>query len=251
MAVVLETPEGAIVLSPEQLEELKQAEQALREEKTERLNKLGESLADKRIAAIQARRTSGMEQRWDECEEAYRGEDAATMAERNAYSTRPVGQAMPKTDDGARSTIVLNITKPYVNAFASKISDMRFQASERFFKMENTPSPHIMTAPNAPIGAPNVNPQLTQPVPPDGTNVVPITPETTPMFKAIEAAAKAQKRIDDWLSEGAWDTEARAVIDDMARIGTGVLKGPYPDYVEYRRIVDGQPMTERVVQPRS
>lgn len=46
--------------------------------------------------------------------------------------------------------------------------------------------------------------------------------------EATRKAEKAQTRIDDWLSESQYHAEARKMIDDAAKLGSGVMKGPVP-----------------------
>ena len=45
---------------------------------------------------------------------------------------------------------------------------------------------------------------------------------------AREKAKKAEKRIYDWMVESQYPAEMRKVIFDAARLGVGVLKGPFP-----------------------
>ena len=47
--------------------------------------------------------------------------------------------------------------------------------------------------------------------------------------RARAAAKKAERRIWDWQVEGNINKELRKVIHDAARLGVGVLKGPFPD----------------------
>lgn len=46
--------------------------------------------------------------------------------------------------------------------------------------------------------------------------------------KADESWKKARARIDDWLLECKYNAEMRKVIKDKARIGVGIMKGPFP-----------------------
>lgn len=48
------------------------------------------------------------------------------------------------------------------------------------------------------------------------------------MEKATDKAKKAEERIHDWMVEGLYTAEVRKIIFDAAKIGTGVLKGPFP-----------------------
>lgn len=46
--------------------------------------------------------------------------------------------------------------------------------------------------------------------------------------EAARKAGKAETQIDDWLAECQYHAEMRKVIDDAAKIGSGVIKGPVP-----------------------
>jgi hypothetical protein len=66
----------------------------------------------------------------------------------------------------------------------------------------------------------------------------PQTPEELAQAKvqdeAQEAAEKAEQQIWDWLEESGWVGELRKNIQSMAKIGSGVLKGPFPYRVTSR-----------------
>ena len=61
-------------------------------------------------------------------------------------------------------------------------------------------------------------------------------PPKNPIQQAIDelherskkAAEGAQKQIEDWFVECQWHSEVRKMIEDCARLGTGILKGPFP-----------------------
>lgn len=46
--------------------------------------------------------------------------------------------------------------------------------------------------------------------------------------EAKRKAKKAQDYVDDWLEECQYHAELRKVIDDAAKLGSGVIKGPFP-----------------------
>jgi hypothetical protein len=48
------------------------------------------------------------------------------------------------------------------------------------------------------------------------------------MDEATKRAKKAEQRIWDWMIEGKYAPEMRKVIHDAAKLGSGVMKGPYP-----------------------
>lgn len=101
--------------------------------------------------------------------------------------------------------------------------------------------PQPVAAP-MPAAAPQVNPQAAvamptapgqnQPAP--ASAIEPAKPKTVAdqaqaiIHEAEERWKKARTQIDDWLTESAYNAELRKVIHDMARIGTGILKGPFP-----------------------
>jgi hypothetical protein len=49
------------------------------------------------------------------------------------------------------------------------------------------------------------------------------------MVQATKSAKAAEKRIYDWMVESNYPAEMRKVIFDGARLGVGILKGPYPE----------------------
>src|SRR5690606_28863349 len=85
-------------------------------------------------------------------------------------------------------------------------------ADERNFELHPTPIPEL----------------------PESALLATIPQEQIDQFRArIEADAKkraenAQNRIDDWLTECLYQGEMRKVIEDCARLGTGIIKGPFP-----------------------
>jgi hypothetical protein len=76
------------------------------------------------------------------------------------------------------------------------------------------------------------------PAPPDGAPQagVPPGPITSQIYEALpedeKRAERANKVIEDWLVECQWHAEARKAIEDAAKLGTGILKGPFPVQVE-------------------
>ncbi len=48
------------------------------------------------------------------------------------------------------------------------------------------------------------------------------------MAEATKKAEKAEKRVYDWRIEGRYRRETRKVLFDCAKLGVGILKGPYP-----------------------
>lgn len=55
---------------------------------------------------------------------------------------------------------------------------------------------------------------------------------------AEKRAKKAEKRVDDWLTEAKYTAHKRAAIHDCARLGVGVLKGPFLE-TRSARVIEG------------
>jgi hypothetical protein len=57
-------------------------------------------------------------------------------------------------------------------------------------------------------------------------------------------AEQANKVISDWLVECQWHAETRKAIEDAGRLGTGILKGPFP-VMKKVKVVQMDPVTRR------
>jgi hypothetical protein len=217
------------------------------------LNALGMSLAAKRREAVSARAASGIETEWTGDEEFYQGYDDANRHEFVNSATKPRetggSNAAPPQKDGG-STVFPNITQPYADAAAARVGDMLLPTDDRNFAVDPTPIPNmfegldaeIEAAPAMPEPAPQPMPGVpvppeapAQPEPqvqmPDGS--VMALSEAKAKFEKVKQEAKrkadkAQEHIDDNLSECQYHAEMRKVIDDCAKLGTGVMKGPVP-----------------------
>lgn len=202
------------------------------EARFERLNALGLALSTKRKEAIEARLASGIEAQWDEDQEFYEGIDDANREESRFRDTKPAYQGSSKADKGTVSTVFPNITAPYCDAAAARVADMLLPTDDRSWSLGPTPIPELedMAHGEVPaavqqqaLNANGGNPEaaktaLTQAV--ERAMAV--------MLEAKRKAAKAEKRIEDWMVECQWHAEVRKVIEDAARLGSGVVKGPEP-----------------------
>lgn len=136
------------------------------------------------------------------------------------------------------------------------IPDMFEGLDKLMGKMQDSPvTPQPAAAPmpqqgvpqSAQVGMPQV-PGSPMPAQPQGQPQAPAAPEpqirmpdgavmalsqAKAKFDAMVAEAKrkadkAELQIDDWLAECQYNAELRKVIDDAARLGSGVIKGPFP-----------------------
>lgn len=180
------------------------------------------TLLSKRREAIAGRAGSGIEEEWTEDEEHYQGIDDANRAFQNAnqlYRTRKAALTGTQSKSGpTRSVIFLNITRPYVDAASARISDMLLPTDDRAWEIKPTPLPRLSQAQLSKLG--------------EALGVYDPA-EVQAQIEARQDAAKESSRrmqtaIEDPLVESNWHGEVRQMIEDAARIGSGVLKGPFP-----------------------
>lgn len=110
-------------------------------------------------------------------------------------------------------------------------------------KPEELPQDPAADAPAAGTSSPPVAPAAAMPPPAGGAAMLPaggvappegMVPLTTKDIAeeqaelAREKAKKAEKRVYDWLVESRYSAHMRKVIRDSARLGVGVVKGPFP-----------------------
>ena len=182
------------------------------------------TLLSKRREAISGRGGSGIEEEWSEDEEHYQGIDDANRAfqsanqlYRNRKSALLSGQGGGKAG-GARSVVFLNITRSYVDAASARVADMLLPTDDRCWEIKPTPLPKL---------SPSKLAMLAQSM--GVTDPAQMQAKLNEQeAQAQEAAERMQDAIEDPLVESNWHGEVRQVIEDAARLGSGVLKGPFP-----------------------
>lgn len=234
-----EIPEELQELLPE---EIMAALRAKEDEQAQRIAALTQSLISKRQKAVEWRGSIGIEEEWQECDDAYEGVDDANRAtERTARATKPRSDGGPiisRKSTSTRSTVFLNITRPYVDAAAARVADMLLPNDDTNFKFEHTPIPDMIDLPDEKLEA--LIPRLQQ----MGIGSIDEFIELKNQ-EAQKRAEKAQKRVEDWLVECQYHAEARKMIEECARIGTGVMKGPVPARKKRSKVSQG--MTGEIV----
>lgn len=197
-----------------------------------------QTLLSKRSEAISGRASSGIEEEWTEDEEHYQGIDDANRAYQNANQlfrgrkAAITGQS-PSVSGPSRSVVFLNITRPYTDAASARVADMLLPTDDRAWEIKPTPLPKLSPS------------QLTQ----LATSMGMADPAEAQaqieanQAQAKQAAMKMQQAIEDPLVESNWHGEVRQVIEDAARIGSGVLKGPFP-IQRTQRMVRRDPVTQ-------
>lgn len=181
-----------------------------------------QNLISKRAEAISGRASSGIEIDWSEDEEHYQGIDDANRQYQNAWQmSQPKRWAETGQTAGnapTRSVVFLNITRPYTDAASARISDMLMPTDDRAWILKPTPVPRLSMADVAMLGGPEKAREVIE--------------ET--IAEAKQASEYMQTEIDDYLVESSFNGETRRAIEDAARLGSGVLKGPFPVRREYK-----------------
>lgn len=175
--------------------------------------------------ATQAREQSGIEDEWRLAEDLYAGRYPEQGTE-----DIPVKKQPPKA---GKSQLLINITKPKTNIAASQIIRRVLPGDMRPWEVKPTPVPEFDEA---------IAGGSEEPVKLASGEVV----QASKVAKAAKQMLKDKARrmadqIDDWLTDSAIYrgktayAELRKMIKDGARVGTGVIKGPFPTNVEVRR----------------
>jgi len=220
---------GDARMDDDEREDRDEAEETPGQEKAEedlaaRLDDFGRRLSESRKEAIDHRRTSGIEEEWSEDEDAYQGYDEYNRGEnRTPDKGDPLGmRKQPNDTSDTRSTVVPNITGPYCDSAAARLADMILPVDEQPFEISPTPIPGYAELLKD-----------TTPIVLSGPDGQPVESTRADYIESLLEAAKkpakaAQRRISDWFVECKWIAEGRTCIEDASRIGTGVLKGPFP-----------------------
>jgi len=252
-----------IQLSESVVDALQEYHQPEEEAHQAQLDKLTGTLLEKRKVAIDGRQSSGIEDIWTYCEEAYIGIDAANRHE--FHSNRWMKPASPdgrlekdgKAVDTSKCSLYIPFTRRYVNAGVAKVQEILLAPDERPFGAEPTPVPELVKElknttqvevegqqlerdptpkeVNPGTGGTPENPLPLTPAPDVDTSQAPPKKLTyaelaaEKMQQAVEAAEAAAKRMHDSMVECRFAYHDRRCIQDGGRIGTGIIKGPIPD----------------------
>ena len=209
-------------------------------ERSAHLEGLATHVSGLRDEAVKARKESGIESTWQECEEAYLGIDDLTRAEfGQAKWAKPMsmeGGLIKQTTpgDSTKATAFVCLTARYVDAGTAKVCEINLPIDGKPFTLKATPVPELSSAAEDDTPAEQVT---GQPMPgPDGQPVAVKDLAKHQISKAEKAAEKACARIYDWMVEYKHTAEMRKLIFDGARLGAGVLHGPIPE-VRKARVV--------------
>lgn len=174
------------------------------------------AMVARRIKEAQdARQASGIEDVWDEDADQYDGIDALSAKAKGVKDQR---QAPSEGPQNARSKVFLNISKPKTDAAVARVQEMLVPHDDKPWELSPTPIPELADAQNS-------EQMLTLG---DGTQA---KAEDVARVMTMQATEKS-KRMADWVEDRFVEcsvyAEMRKVIRDAGRLGTGILKGPFP-----------------------
>ena len=215
-------------------------------QKNKRLDALGRIVARIRDEAVAMRKQSGFERQWAEDEDYYDGVDD--------YNQRSIADYnKPRSKDGVLtekssakdvgSTAFINITAPFVDYASARMGDILLPANEWNFKVRPTPVPEFdqFEDDERPFGIVD-----------QSGNPLSLGDVIKQRNKDVQdKVEKGETRIKDWLTECNYKSESRKVIENAARVGSGILKGPYPKKKTSVSFSDGVLQMIETIQPAS
>lgn len=174
------------------------------------------------------------------------------------------GENRARPDEEVRSTVFPRMTARYVDAAVAKCCEILFPPDDKSFTIKPTPDPKLHDAKSnhslvlheeshqpmtrlatadelhqVPMGENGQRQLPTEPQPYPGTPFQPhpSVPPQVPilqsdlakekMQQAQDIADRAEKKIWNWMVESKYTRESRKIVFDAARIGVGILKGPF------------------------
>lgn len=187
-----------------------------------RLDSLAQALVQKRKEAIDFRAGQGIETAWEEDKNYYDGDESF----KSQYVKPNTSAGRVRVDESSNKKLFVPITRPYVDMAASRAADMLFPNDDQPFDLDPTPIPDIDDYEDS---------EEVQTFP-DGSQAPAKDVVRMIREKAQEIAERSKLRIWDWLVESGWHMEGRRLITDAAKIGTGVIKGPIPEYRSIKKV---------------
>ncbi len=223
---------------------------------SDELDNIGLALSKTRSDAINARKNSGIEDEWLEDEEFYEGIDDANRRELKAWRGKPLGQQVILDEDqeSQGSTVFLNITRAYVDSTAARMGDMMLPTDDRGWAIRPTPRPELSG-----LAEGKVPKEISESINEASQDEAVRTEQTAKavdqakeiMKTAKESAKKAETQIWDWHVESQFSAHNRRVIEDAAKVGTGVIKGPIPVKSSKLIFKDGKLKQVEEIKPAS
>ena len=225
------------------MEETREVSGDGQEPSLEKLEALGLILSKSRSEAIRGREASGIEQEWTEDEEYFEGIDDANRGESKSFRSKPPGQISLRDPNSTSSTIFPNITRPYCEAAAARVGDILLPTDDRGWALRPTPVPTLVSISKGkfPVDIQRqIEGQIPDPAAQETTRQEIVDEITKDIESAKEKSSKAERRIDDWHVQCQYHAHNRQILEDCTRLGTGVIKGPFPKKTTVFAFINGK-----------
>lgn len=228
----------------EAVEEIEDAPEITEEQRRAARNALNNLIVDLRAQAISQRAASGIEQIWEEDEAAYE----ANYNQLDEWNSKPPGQAYANKTSSA---IGYNITSTYCDTGAATMGDLLFSVDEQPWSIKHTIIPDLVE-----ISKGNVPEDVQRQIQAETENPDEVVSQLVAETKedvdaATKQAKKVERRITDWLTECQYISHCREILDDCSQVGSGVLKGPFPELRKKIAYVGGKLVVNEKVVPVS
>lgn len=149
------------------------------------------------------------------------------------YHGRYEDKVLNDLTEQKKSTLFINLTRAKTNSMEARLSDMLFPTDDRNWGIEPTPVPEL-TVQAEQAANQLAEAQLNVAADPENPETQAQADEASSLNAQIQAileearqrARSMEEEIDDHLRETNYAAEARDVIRDGCKLGTGVFKGP-------------------------
>lgn len=189
----------------------------------QRREKLHQVFVNLRDEWVVHRANSGVEERWRRANELYYGDQDEEV--NRFVETLKVGPRVNKASTPNRSRVVVNIVRPKCDQATARLAEILLPVDDRNWAIKPTPVPELANYQGD--ERETFDPETGEP-----TGLTADQEAKIIMEDARERAKRMQDLIDDNLTECNMNGEARKLLEYGVRLGTGVLKGPYPTYHE-------------------
>lgn len=194
---------------------LKTAIDTLVNEQITRLNSFAQELTDDWDKAVIAKRP--VEDRWIDDERQFSGK--RRIRDSKAY---------PGDDKTINEPIIIQATRSKTLMCWGRLADMMLPANDYPIRIDAPSDPD-------PSEYPQLQQMLQPQQGPDGQPAPPPNPEDVLSQLADQAANEMQATVFQMLRDTKFTSHARTALRDCAKLGTGLLKGPFPTLKQSRK----------------
>lgn len=217
-------------LSEEDIQSLadiaREMQESVDADRKRRFDALQKKLSDLKNDAIKARSSSGIEKVWSEDNEYTEGVDDFNRDTVGYLKPHFDGPIQPKKAESSNQcTAFFNMTRQFVDSAAARAGDILLPAGDWNWGVKKTPiSDNVENAPQT------VYDQAMQDI-------------------SVQKVKAGERRIKDWLTESRYHREYRRALENSAKLGTGVLRGPSPFLKTRTAIVNDDVVIQQEIIP--